>query len=192
MHAAAHATRTAARDATNRVAAAHGFTLIEAAVVVAIIGIVATAAVPSLGAMLQARRLDGAATQLAADLQFARSEAVLRHQAMRWTLHTGPAGTCYVLHTGPADACPCDIDTPARCEGDAQAFKTVMLPAAERIALQSNAASLLFDPLHGTSSPGATLRVIGADARVVHQVVNVMGRVRSCSPNAAVSGYRAC
>jgi type IV fimbrial biogenesis protein FimT len=53
-------------------------------------------------------------------------------------------------------------------------------------------ASVLFDPLHGTSTPAGTWRVIGTGGRAVHHVINVMGRVRSCSPQAAVPGYRAC
>jgi len=36
------------------------------------------------------------------------------------------------------------------------------------------------------------LRVLGANGRAVHHVVNVMGRVRSCSPLNAMPGYTAC
>jgi type IV fimbrial biogenesis protein FimT len=50
----------------------------------------------------------------------------------------------------------------------------------------------LFDPLHGTSSPTATLRVLGMNGRAVHHVINLMGRVRSCSPSTTVPGYPAC
>jgi type IV fimbrial biogenesis protein FimT len=53
-------------------------------------------------------------------------------------------------------------------------------------------ASMRFDPLHGTSTPTGTLRVVGANERAIHHVVNIMGRVRSCSPQAAVRGYAAC
>ena len=52
--------------------------------------------------------------------------------------------------------------------------------------------SVLFDPLHGTASPTATVRVTGLSGRAIHHVVNVMGRVRSCSPLGAVPGYRVC
>jgi type IV fimbrial biogenesis protein FimT len=51
---------------------------------------------------------------------------------------------------------------------------------------------MAFDPLHGTATPTATWRVIARDGRAIHHVVNVMGRVRSCSPDAAVPGHRAC
>ena len=50
----------------------------------------------------------------------------------------------------------------------------------------------LFDPLHGTSTPTGTLRLVDAGGRAVHHVVNVMGRVRSCSPPARAPAMRAC
>jgi len=172
-----------------------GLTLIEACMALAVTGVVAGAAVPGLQQQLDARRLDGAATRLAADLQFVRTEAVARNEPVRVAFETGAAGACYVIHTGPAGACPCAgaaPATPATCAGDAVALKTVVLPATERVALTSNVASVLFDPVHGTSTPSGTLRLTGPRERAVHHVINVMGRVRSCSPRAAVPGYRAC
>ena len=84
--------------------------------------------------------------------------------------------------------------TPARrtARGDATEIRTVVLPIGERIALQANVASMLFDPVHGTSTPTGTLRVLDSRGRAIHHVVNIMGRVRSCSPQGAVPGYRAC
>ena len=37
-----------------------------------------------------------------------------------------------------------------------------------------------------------TVRLTGTRDRAVHQNINIMGRERSCSPNAAMPGYRAC
>lgn len=171
-----------------------GFTLIETIVVVAVAGIVMTAATPSLGHLIDTRRIDGVATELVSDLQFARSEAVTRNQAVRVSFQSNAAtgASCYVIHTGTADQCQCSSAGPARCDGEAQPIKTVALHAAQRISLQANVGSLVFDPLHGTASPTATLRISGPQNRAVHQMVNLMGRVRSCSPQGAVSGYRAC
>ncbi|HZE90902.1 MAG TPA: GspH/FimT family pseudopilin [Rhizobacter sp.] len=170
-----------------------GFTLIEAMVTVAVAGILASAAAPSFRGLIDTRRIDGAATQLAADLHFARSEAVSRNQPVRISIHHDAVGSsCYVVHTGNADQCLCSDTAPAQCTGDAEQIKTVLLPATGRVSLQANVSSLLFDPLHGTSTPTGTLRLVGADGRAIHHVVNVMGRVRSCSPQAAVSGYRVC
>jgi type IV fimbrial biogenesis protein FimT len=78
------------------------------------------------------------------------------------------------------------------CTGGAAQIKTVRLAAEEQVRLSGNVASIVFDPLHGTITPTGTLRLTAASGRAVHHVVNVMGRVRSCSPAATVPGYRAC
>ena len=171
-----------------------GVTLVEAGIVSAIAAITLPTAAPSFDRFIEKQRLDSVAAQLATDIQFTRAEAVLRNAGLRLSTHEAPWGSCYVIHTGAADDCRCAASGPAECSGDARALKTVQLPADERIAVRANVTSMLFDPLHGTSTPTATLKVIATSGRAVHHVVNVMGRVRSCSPQgaAAVTGYRAC
>jgi len=168
-----------------------GFSLIEAMVVVAVIAVVATTAVPGLVAFIDGRRLEASATALAADVQFVRTEAVARNQPIRISFYAGGANTCWVVHTGAAAECRCSAAAPAVCTGDAVEIKTVVLVAADRVSVNANVASITFDPLHGTSTPTGTLRLVGTGGRAVHHVVNVMGRVRSCTPN-GVPGWRAC
>lgn len=168
-----------------------GLTLVETAVALSVAAVAATAAAPSLHGLIDARRFAGIATQLAADLQLARHEAIVRNRSVRFSLDA--AAGCYVVHTGAAGACHCAaVDAPAACSADALAIRTVHWSAADRVALQSNAGSIVFDPRHGTATPAATLRVTAADGRAVHHVVNVMGRVRSCAGQGRVPGYRAC
>mgnify|MGYP001548895393 FL=1 len=169
-----------------------GITLIEICLVMAISGIVAGTAVPGMRGLLDGRRLGGAATQLATDIQFVRTEAIVRNQAVRLSFHANAGSSCYVIHTGAAALCSCDASGPAVCSAGAEQIKTVHFSALEKVALEANVGSVLFDPLHGTSSPTATLRVIGADGGEVHHVINIMGRVRSCTPHGAVAGYRPC
>jgi type IV fimbrial biogenesis protein FimT len=66
------------------------------------------------------------------------------------------------------------------------------LPGAGRVALSSSSASMLFDAERGTVTPTGTLRLRLADGRAVHHVVNIMGRVRTCSPAGRVAGHPAC
>ena len=167
-----------------------GFTLVELVIVIAVIGIVVTAAMPSFAAFADTRRLDGIASQLASDLQFARTEAVLRHQGVRVSF-SRDAG-CYIVHTGSAGQCRCSASGTTQCDDGAEALKTTVVDDAQRVELQANVGSIRFDPLHGTASPSATVRLSNAQGRAVHQVVNLMGRVRSCSPQGLVAGYRAC
>ncbi len=177
---------------TTSPSAQRGLTLIEACIVLAVTAIAAGTVAPGMRDLIDALRLDGTATQLATDIQFIRTEAVARNEALRLSFHPTSAGSCYVVHTGNADQCSCSAAGPAQCSGAAREVKTVTIGAAERVTLQANAASMLFDPLHGTSTPTGTLRVTGPSGRAIHHVINVMGRVRSCSPQAAVPGYRAC
>ena len=169
-----------------------GITLVESCVTLAVAAIVATGAAPSMQQLLDARRLDGAASQLASDLQFTRISAMARNQRVRFSLQADATGSCYVIHTGSADACRCGESGPAICENAASEIRTVRLPLSDRVLVKANVASILFDPVHGTSTPTGTVRVIGSNGRELRQIVNVMGRVRTCSPQGNVGGYRAC
>ena len=184
------ATTHAARDTGKR--RQHGLTLLELAIVVAITAIVVAAAAPSFTALIDARRLDSAATRLVADIQLARSEAIARNQPLRLSLFTGTGATCWIVHSGgPAD-CRCGDDAGAVCGAGARTVKGVVLANKERVSVAGNVASIVFDPLHGTSTPTGTLRLVGARGSAVHHVVNVVGRVRSCSPDGVVPGYSPC
>ncbi len=169
-----------------------GVTLVEACIVMAVLGIISASAAPGMQGLIDTRRLDGAATQLATDIHYVRSEAVARNQPVRLSIHSNPDTSCYVIHTGLSAQCGCAAAGPAVCTGGAEQIKTVVLAAAQRVSLQANVGSVLFDPLHGTSTPTGTLRVLGSQGRAVHHVINVMGRVRSCSPSNTMPGYRAC
>jgi type IV fimbrial biogenesis protein FimT len=169
-----------------------GFTLVEAGIVLAVSAIAVSTAAPGFGQFIEQQRLKNVAAQLAADIRFARAESVLRNTALRLTRQNASWGSCYVIHTGSAGQCSCHASGLAQCSGGARALKTVLLPAAQRISLQSHAASILFDPLHGTTTPANTFKVVAASGRAVHHVVNIMGRVHSCSLNGSVPGYAVC
>jgi len=165
-----------------------GVTLVEVVIVMVIVALVAASAAPGLRSLIDGQRLRGAAAQLAADLQFARAEAQHRGTRLRFSVGDG----CYMVHSGSAAQCRCAGPGPARCDAGAQALRTAHLAAADGIVLQSNVGSIVFDPLHGTCTPTGTFRLVAADGRALHQVVNLMGRVRTCSPQGAVTGHAAC
>ena len=173
-------------------ASAGGLTFIELACVLAILGVLAALAVPSMQSFMQAQRLRSAASELAADLRYMRSEGLALNQSLRLRLRNGADGDCYVLHTGPADACGCAANGGARCDDGARALRSAHWPATDRVRLQSKVAALLFDPLHGTVTPAATLRVVGANGAAIEHVVNIVGRVRSCAAGARVAGVPSC
>jgi type IV fimbrial biogenesis protein FimT len=51
---------------------------------------------------------------------------------------------------------------------------------------------MTFDPVKGTVTPTATLRVESKDGRALHQVVNLLGRIRTCSPGGKLPGEKTC
>lgn len=169
-----------------------GVTLIEAAVATAVVAVLLGTVAPGFQELRLRRQLEGVAAQLETDMQLARSEAVARQQSVRIGFHAGADGaSCYVLHTGPAHACRCDGAGTTTCAGDAEALRSVPLAAGYPVQLRSNSGSILFDAVKGTVTPTATVRVT-APVGEIRQIVNVMGRVRSCSPDGAVAGYRPC
>jgi len=172
--------------------AARGVSLVEAMVVLAIVAVLLGAALPSLGGLTQRSHLEGVALQFETDVHHARSQAVARQQGVRIGFGHSAGGSCYVVHTGAAGACTCAAAGAAVCTGGAEALRLVRIEGAQTPVLHANVGSMLFDPVRGTTTPTATVRVTAPDGRAVHQIVNIMGRVRSCSPGGAVAGYRAC
>lgn len=169
-----------------------GLTLIETSVALAMIAVIASLATPSMRSLIDNRRLDAAATRLGTDLQLARIESVARNAGVRVSFQAGVGAGCWIVHTGAAADCRCEADGTARCTGGAEPIKAVMLREAERISLGASSASMLFDPVLGTVTPTGTWRITAPDGRAVHQIVNLTGRVRTCSPGGAVPGHRAC
>ena len=97
-----------------------GLTLVEAAVVVAIVATAATAAAPGLGRLIDHRRLEAAATP-ARRRPAARPQRGHRPQPRRaGELRRLPAN-CYVVHTGAADQCSCAADGSGQCTAGADA-----------------------------------------------------------------------
>lgn len=170
-----------------------GLSLTEVLIALAITVILLGQALPTLRSMLDRRALEAAAAQLETDLQLARAEAVARNEVLRLDVVPRDDGSarCYVLHDGPAGACRCGDDGAAVCGGGASAIRSVGLPASAGPALHSNVASMAFDATKGTVTPTATLRWSNA-AGELRLVVNVMGRIRSCTPDGAVAGLKAC
>lgn len=162
-----------------------GLTLVEAMITVCIAGTLLAAGLPGFQQAREQRQVESAAAQLETDIQLARSEALLGNRNVRLDF----SGSCYVLHTGAAGDCDCSAELPV-CRAGVQPLRSVRIGADEPLTLHSNSASMVFDALAGTVTPTATVRVVARSGAAVHAVVNVMGRVRSCSPT--LPGYKAC
>lgn len=169
-----------------------GLSMIELLCGVSITATALGTAVPGLQDLKQRQALEATAAQLETDLHFARSEAIAHNRGVRLSVQALGGGSCYVIHTGAAHECRCSGDGQTQCEGSAEALRLVEQIGVDRARLASVGSSLLFDGNRGTVTPTATLKVVDSTGRAIHQVVNIMGRVRSCSPQAQVTGYKAC
>jgi len=175
-------------------AAQQGVSLIETMTVLFVISIAVGSALPSLGSMRQNAELAAAAAQLETDVQLARGQAVALNRSVQLTLREANGATCYIIHTGPAANCTCSGQEPnaAACAEGSELLRAVSFAGQGPVQVRSASKSLTFDPVRGTVTPTATLRVEARDGRAIHEVVNLLGRVRGCSPQGRVVGERAC
>jgi type IV fimbrial biogenesis protein FimT len=161
-------------------------------IVLAVLAILAGIALPSFEQARKRRHLEGVALQLETDILHARSLSVARNDAVRISFDGSPATSCYVIHTGAPSGCTCGTDGSPVCAAGAEGLRAVRIDGARGPLVQANVKSVLFDPTRGTATPTATIRVHYTDGEAIHQIVNVMGRVRSCAPPPGLPGYRPC
>lgn len=171
-----------------------GTTLVEACCAVSIAAAVAGAVVPSFDTLRLRRTVEGVAAEVATDLHFARTEAVSRRVGVSWTLRDVPAGgTCAVIHTGDPAHCECAADGVAACGADSTVIKSTYFLPSGRVSVAANVGSMRFHADSGTTTPAGTVRIaVPGGGPAVHHVVNIMGRVRSCSPGGSLAGVRPC
>lgn len=154
---------------------AHGVTLIEVMVAIAVAAVLVATAVPSFTGTIGRSRLNGAMNSLSVDVQYTRSEAIRRRATA--TLTVAPDGASYsVSYTNPANNTEVNL-------------KTVSMPTGVSLA---TAVPISFDSLRGITNAQtltATNSSIGAQLSVT---TNATGRVQMCSPNGSLSGYASC
>jgi len=177
-----------------------GFTLIELMTVIVIAAILMAIAAPSFKDFLAKKRVEGVLTELATDLQFARSEAVQRNANVRVTFGTG----CYVIHTVGSTATSCTQSGGASPGTGAVEIKTVKLDAGSTVSFSPNESLtyVMFDSVRAMASwDGTNEQADGEEdtgsinvnssvgAWQLRASINPMGRTKTCSPDGSVSGY---
>lgn len=169
-----------------------GLTLIECSVALTVAALCLSTAVPHFGTMVERKTIEGAAAQLATDLHYTRSLAVANGRSLRMSFKSTATGTCYVIHTGAAGDCSCNVTEVPVCSNGAELVRAVPFANDGLVNVHSNSASILVSAEHGTVTPTATLRVEGRSVGMLKVVVNIMGRVRTCTTTPSLRGYAAC
>jgi type IV fimbrial biogenesis protein FimT len=174
-----------------RSAGQYGFTLIELMVTIGIVAVLLFVAAPSFVTTLAKQRMEGFASELATDIQYARSEAVQRNAAVGIAFGAG-CYTVYVLGTTNAANC-------VALGTGAVALKTVQLTAGNDLTfVPANPGTVFtaFEPVRGMAVDAATgatdlsgyVDVTSTSGNwQVRNIVTRVGRVKSCSPNGTVS-----
>lgn len=169
-----------------------GVSLVECCIALALIGVLAGTAGPSLMESQRKHVLDGSAGEVATDLSYARSMATSHQEGVRVSFRTVVDGACMLVHTGSTSDCTCETGGIAQCGNGAVLVKANYFPASRGVALTANVASIRFDPVRGNATPTGTIHLTTATGQEVRHIVNIMGRVRSCSPAGSAKGYKAC
>jgi type IV fimbrial biogenesis protein FimT len=170
-----------------------GLTLVDMCAAMAVATVLASLAIPSMDRIRKKHELDGLAGEIATDIHFARSESLARNQGVRISfLLAANGGQCMVVHTGSAADCTCADEANLQCSPPAKLLKAHVFMPGAGTHVGANVPSMRFDPVRGTVTPAGTVAVASSDGRTVHHVVSPMGRLRSCSPGATASGYKAC
>lgn len=169
-----------------------GITLVEAAIALAIVAVLAGTALPGFGSLRAARVLDSAVAQLRTDIHLARSAAVATGQTVRLRVQPAAQGGCYVVHTGTAGSCSCTQAGAAVCSADGQLLRAAAFSPGQGLAVQANVGQLAFDPHQGTVTPTGTLSLSNHRGDQLRVVVNIMGRARTCKAAGHLSGHPDC
>ena len=163
--------------------AAGGFTLIELIVTIAVIGILAAIAVPSLTDYLSNQRVKGAAENLYAAMQNAKFEAAKTNQTLSLqfqpdTVSTTHTSWCYGMTTTTSTTCNCSTGSPACADGSV--VSSTSYPDVTVSFTNSNTRS--FTALRSESNSTDGVVTFGTGSKTLGVRLTAFGRVSLCRP----------
>jgi type IV fimbrial biogenesis protein FimT len=160
-----------------------GLTLIELAIALAVLAVLATLAVPGLGARLDRQRLQGAAESLAADLAEARFEAARRGSTLFVESADAADGAAWCWAVATSHGCSC---------GQAQACQVHTTRAADYGGVRlAQGISARLDPTGSVQAPQAAV-LEGSRGDRLRVEVSALGRSRICAEKGSWPRLPAC
>jgi type IV fimbrial biogenesis protein FimT len=181
-----------------------GFTVIELMVVIAVVAIITSLALPSYRTLIEKRQVTSGAQQIAAFLSSAQLEAVKRNELV--AVHyefAGPGDWCIGVVVGDDD-CTCSADPAANtCEIDGS--DRVMIPGnlnyEEALVGMDGDGVFVIDPVRGMMvnfTDGPTFQFLSTpeETYALNVLMAPTGRVSLCSDtdraDSAVPGFDEC
>ena len=185
-----------------------GFTLIEAMIVLAVVAVIASIALPSYRTLIEKRQVTSGSEQIGAFLSAAQLESVKRNQFVGVTYKAYDGGWCLGMITGDVNTVDCDCEVATAGEADAceidnalKVFHSSNLTYPDVL----NSASfggvdnrIVYDPVRGLllDSESVKMALLSDSSSYALDIeVTETGRVKVCSNKAAdkdVPGYKEC
>ena len=194
-----------------------GFTLIELMIVMIIVALVITLAVPTYKASVEKRQLVSAAEEVVSFMRFAQSEAIKRNEkiSVSWSSPGGhSANWCIGAALTTCDCTETDSTEADYCSIDSVPYRLTQSDFVDMdfdfLHMQPKASSFAFDPVRGIltdiadpeSVDGDWLIYIHSDMKVDGQrlfelqlLVNATGQMSICSDTdrySIIAGYPTC
>lgn len=193
-----------------------GFTLIEVMIVLVIIGIGVSLAVPSWISIVQKRNVTSAAEEIASFLIFAQGQSIKSNEEVTVTVTRSNDGTSWCVGAidgtskiaNSLDHCDCTAADECMLDGQLTILNSTGMDSVLMINSVVHGTSSLdfnfnFDPVRGlkindlgildTNRYSVAMESVGNKHKLrVH--MQVTGRVKICNPNTAksVPGFHAC
>jgi type IV fimbrial biogenesis protein FimT len=171
-----------------------GFSLIELMIVVSIIIITSSIAVPSFKAWIQNTQIRTAAESIHSGLQKARTEALKRNTNIFFRLGANSAWTvgCVTVVTTDADGdgiqdCPAIIDQRSSGEGSSSNITIIKDPPTATDVVFTNLgikSSTAANQLTSVAVDMSTSIMAASDSRELNVTISSGGEARTCDPNA--------
>ena len=162
-----------------------GVTMIELLIGMAILAILVTIGLPSLGTWMQNNQLRSAAESIQTGLQYARAEAVKRNTFVGFTM-PGPDSSWTVDVMNP----PEQLQSRPAAEGTPSAQiattnSTIIFNGLGKTSLAAGAVIQVTNPTGGACQPAG-------DMTCLNVTVSVGGQVKMCDPRFAAPDTRGC
>lgn len=170
-----------------------GHSLIQALVCLAILATLSVQALVMATGWIQAQRSDAMAKKLRNAFVFARSEALSSRVEHRISFFNSTSGSCLVVYSSTASTrCTCNSNGQAVCAAGAVARLVEVLPHSTGIQLSSNSASVGIEPRSGLVTPTVSVDLRPTIAPPTRHIVNISGRLRTCSPDGKAARFVHC